>query len=298
MKADPCGGEDVALWRDTIDRNLAVISGGFGANSALLGDAMRQAVLAPGKRFRGTLILLTGATTGDVPQGLVEVACALELVHTASLVFDDLPCMDNASTRRGLATTHLAHGESRAILAGVALVTEALGLLAAAKDAEPSTRARLVAILANALGPAGLCAGQDLDLNGPQTGSNLTLEHDLKTGVLFAAGFEMFGTFRGLAAEQTAALVEIGVLLGRAFQAYDDLLDVAEDGEPRECKALRPVRCAGLSFDPALGAGDALARYNERREQLQWALIECPLNTEPLARYTAVVLPSVAPRAA
>ena len=293
------GGGDVALWRGVVERNLAVISAGFGARSAPLGAAMAEAVLAPGKRFRGTLILLAGAATGEAAPALVDVACALELAHTASLVFDDLPCMDDAAIRRGRATTHVAHGESRAILAGIGLVTEALGLLAVAKEAGPATRARLVAILAGALGPAGLCAGQDMDLHAPKSAAGLAHEHDLKTGALFAAGFEMLAAVRGLPEGQTARLVELGLLLGRAFQSYDDLLDATEDGGgngdgpgaarvaqgPRGLLAVKSTR-------------QAEEHYARMRGALSSALAGCPFDAAPLARYTASVLPDLAPRVA
>ena len=283
-----CGG-DVALWRGIVEDNLAAITGGFGARSTGLGTAMREAVLAPGKRFRGTLILLAGAATGEVGPGLVDIACALELAHTASLVFDDLPCMDDASTRRGRATTHVAHGESRAILAGIALVTEALGLLATARGAEPAARARLVAILAGALGPAGLCAGQDKDLHAPKSPAGIVLEHDLKTGALFTAGFEMLAVLRDLPEARTAGLVGIGRLLGRAFQCYDDLRNVVED---------RGAGSAPARRRPVEGARDAVARYAGLRAQLDAALADCPFDAGPLAGYIATVLPADIRRAA
>lgn len=110
------------------------------------------------------VLLIAGEATGGVTPALLDTACAVELVHTASLVFDDLPCMDNARMRRGRPATHLVHGECRAVLAGIALVTEAMRVLATAREADAEARARLVAILAAALGPRGLCAGQDLDL--------------------------------------------------------------------------------------------------------------------------------------
>lgn len=292
---DSC--DDVSLWRGVIDENLAAISGRFGAQSPRLGAAMAEAALAPGKRFRGTLILLAGAATGEVGPGLVTIACALELAHTASLVFDDLPCMDDAATRRGRATTHVAHGESRAILAGIALVTEALGLLAAAEGAEPAVQARLVTILSGALGPAGLCAGQDMDLHAPGSSARAR-EHDLKTGALFAAGFEMLAAFRGLSVGQTAALIQLGLLLGRAFQSYDDLLDVIEDGETAG------RRTVGQTAQPWRGplavdaAQDAAAHYARLRAQLSCALSECQFDAAPLARYTATVLPVAPLRAA
>jgi geranylgeranyl pyrophosphate synthase len=287
-------GADVTLWRNVVDDGLWAISAKFGEQSPWLGEAMSEAACAPGKRFRGTLILLAGEATGDVGSTLVDMACALELAHTASLVFDDLPCMDNAATRRGRATTHLAYGESRAILAGIALVTEALGLLAVSNGAEPAMRARLVAILSKALGPAGLCAGQDMDLHALKSSGSIGREHDLKTGALFAAGFEMLAVFRGLTQRETAHLVQIGRLIGRAFQAYDDLLDVVEDQEIAEAtdiRLARPWRCLDTAPDP-------VDHYIQLRKQLYTALLACPFDAASLAAYTGTVLPAVISRAA
>jgi geranylgeranyl pyrophosphate synthase len=300
MTTQRYGCDDAAFWRKVIDKRLAVISGRFSGQSVLLGDAMAEALLAPGKRFRGTLLLLSGTAAGGVEPSLVDIACGLELAHTASLIFDDLPCMDDAATRRGRLTTHLVHGESRAILAGIALVTESLGLLAGAEGAPGSTRARLVAILAAALGPAGLCAGQDMDLHATKSPDGIVREQDLKTGALFAAGFEMLGAVKNLPPEQTAALVQLGLLFGRVFQSYDDLLDVQHSGEASGKSDGRDNRPStlprGLLAVSTLQG--AVAHYDDLRTRLEAALADCPFDAAPLARYTATVLPSAAPRAA
>jgi geranylgeranyl pyrophosphate synthase len=288
------------LWRQVVEAKLSAISRRFGTHSAFLGDAMADAALAPGKRFRGTLLLLTGAASGGVVPALVDAACALELVHSASLIFDDLPCMDDGSMRRGRPCTHIAHGESRAILAGIALITESLGLLAKAEAADSVTRARLVAILSAALGPAGLCAGQDMDLHAPKSPLGIAREQDLKTGALFAAGFEMLGAVKNLPPEHTDALVGLGLLLGRVFQSYDDLLDVLVDsnipGKDQGRDHPAPGTHRGLLSVNSLQS--AVSHYDNLRARLEAAIADCPFDAAPLAWYTATILPGAATRTA
>lgn len=217
------------LLRSRLDKRLAETAAGFGAASPALGRAMEDAALSSGKRFRGVLLLMAAEAAGGACDASVDAAAALEIVHAASLVFDDLPCMDDASLRRGKPATHVAHGESRAVLAGIALITEAMRLLATARGAEPAVQARLVAILSHALGPLGLCAGQDLDLSAEKTPDGVQREQDLKTGVLFIAGLEMLAALKGIEQDELEAMIAFGRQLGRVFQSYDDLLDLLGD---------------------------------------------------------------------
>ena len=287
-------------WRGAVDARLAEIAGGFGTASPALGRAMAEAALAPGKRFRAMVLLIAGDATGGVGPTLIDAACAVELVHTASLVFDDLPCMDDAQARRGRPTTHVAHGECRAILAGIALVTEAMRVLSTARGADAETRARLVAALAGALGPGGLCAGQDLDIHAPKDAAGIQREQDLKTGALFVAGFEMFGLIQRLGAADMATLAALGRTLGRAFQSYDDLLDVqAEAGTlgkdtGRDAQAPGPAR--GVLAVRSLA--QAQAHYDRLRAELDGLLAGCGFDSMALAAHIARVLPARASCAA
>lgn len=290
-----CGryAPEASSRRQLIDLRLAEIASGFGKTSSGLGQAMGDATLAPGKRFRGILLLMAGEATGGIGTALIDVACAIELAHTASLIFDDLPCMDDASIRRGRATTHVAFGQSRAILAGIALVTESLRLASEARDTDAGTRVRLTGILATALGPCGLCAGQDFDLHEEKTATGVEREQDLKTGSLFAAGFEMLGCVQRLDPTETQALVKAGRALGRAFQCYDDLLDVqAEAGHlgkdtGRDTTAPGPAR-GMLAVRSLLRAA---AHYDTLRSEFDVILAGCPFETRPLADHIARVLP-------
>lgn len=281
-------------WRRVVDARLAEIAADFGRSSPSLGRAMSEAVLAPGKRFRAMLLLIAGEATGGAGPALIDAACAVELVHAASLVFDDLPCMDDAQARRGRPTTHRLHGECRAILAGIALVTEGMRLLAGARAADAETRARLVAILAGAVGPAGLSAGQDLDLHAPKDPGGVEREQDLKTGALFLAGFEMLGAIQRLDRRDMATLVGLGRTLGRAFQSYDDLLDVRGEatalGKDTGRDHLGPGMARGMLAVRSLAGAEA--HYGALRAELDTLLEGCGFDSLPLAAHIARVLPA------
>lgn len=291
---------DVVGWRLVVDARLADIAAGFGLASPALGRAMAEAALSPGKRFRAMVLLIAGEATGGVTPALIDAACAVELVHTASLVFDDLPCMDDAQARRGRPATHVIHGESRAILAGIALVTEAMRLLTTARGADAETRVRLVAALSGALGPAGLSAGQDLDLHAAKNASGVQREQDLKTGALFTAGFEMLGVIQRLDAEDRATLAALSRTLGRAFQSYDDLLDVQAEAGALGKDTGRDVQAGG----PARGVlavrslSQAQAHYDGLRTEVEALLGRCGFDSLSLSRHIAQVLPVRASRAA
>lgn len=280
-------------WRAVVNARLTEIAAGFGAASPALGRAMSEAALAPGKRFRAMLLLITGEAAGAVGPALIDAACAVELVHSASLVFDDLPCMDDAEARRGQQTTHRLHGESRAILAGIALVTEAMRILATARGAEEATRAAMVAVLARAIGPIGLSAGQDLDLHAPKDAAGIEREQDLKTGALFVAGFEMLCLIQRLPDSERSRLLLLGQRLGRAFQSYDDLLDVEASPEllgkdtGRDAAAPGPAR--GLLAVQDLAS--ARARYFDHVSEIDRLLAGCRFDSRALALQIGRVLP-------
>ncbi|HET9371840.1 MAG TPA: polyprenyl synthetase family protein [Vicinamibacterales bacterium] len=189
-------------------------------------DAMRYTLLAPSKRVRAVLTLLSAELCGDRPPA-VPAACAIEAVHTASLVLDDLPSMDDAPMRRGRASAHVEFGEATAILAAFGLLNAAYGHLAASY--EPPLARRLTALISNAVGLDGLVAGQAEDVLS--TGDNLSFEvleriHRRKTGVLFSAAAAAGAMSAGGSADDIASLTAYAKNLGLAFQIVDDLLDV------------------------------------------------------------------------
>jgi geranylgeranyl diphosphate synthase type II len=194
-----------------------------------LGEAIRYALLAPGKRLRPRLVLLAAEACGGAVDEALPAACAVEMIHTYSLVHDDLPAMDDDDLRRGRPTCHKVFGEALAILVGDALLARAFEIMAT--DEKPADRAaRCCAALGRAAGATALVGGQASDLAGGVTGEDVpSLEsiHRRKTGALITASLELGGIVAGASPQQLSALKAYGQHLGLAFQITDDLLDVA-----------------------------------------------------------------------
>jgi len=195
-------------------------------------ESILYSVHAGGKRIRPLLLLeLLEAFHAPILEAHFQVAAALEMIHTGSLIHDDLPAMDNDDYRRGQLTNHKKYGEDLAILAGDSLFLDAFGCVAEA-DLPASIRVQLIALLSDASGTAGMVAGQVLDMEGE--GANLTLDqlqviHANKTGRLLAYPFQAAGILLELEPAVATLLEEIGLHLGLAFQIRDDILDVTAD---------------------------------------------------------------------
>ena len=195
-------------------------------------ESILYSVHAGGKRIRPLLLLeLLEAFHAPILEAHFQVAAALEMIHTGSLIHDDLPAMDNDDYRRGQLTNHKRFGEDLAILAGDSLFLDAFGCVAEA-DLPASIRVQLIALLSDASGTAGMVAGQVLDMEGE--GASLTLDqlqviHANKTGRLLAYPFQAAGILLELEPAVATLLEEIGLHLGLAFQIRDDILDVTAD---------------------------------------------------------------------
>ncbi|MCA9537322.1 MAG: polyprenyl synthetase family protein [Myxococcales bacterium] len=210
---------------------LLAETAGWKAWPEALAEPMRYSLFGGGKRVRPLLALLAAeATTGDAHDAL-PWAAAIEMIHTYSLVHDDLPAMDDDDERRGRPTCHIAFGEAHAILAGDALLTEAFGVLARANW--PAERAiRLVRLAHEAAGSSGMIAGQVLDIGGAvRTLAQLETMQRLKTGALIRAACMGGAIAVGATAAQVEALAQYGAAIGLLFQITDDLLDAAQDAE-------------------------------------------------------------------
>jgi len=222
------GHGHVAVLREQIQARLdALLPAGGERDLVLL--AMRESALVPGKRMRPVLLMMAGRGLGHQGTGLVDLACAVEMVHAASLVLDDMPCMDNAVLRRGRPTIHRHFGEDVAMLAAVGLLSRAFGVVAAAPGIAPAVRNELVGVLAAAIGPQGLVKGQCQDLRegaGARSPEDITATNELKTGVLFGAALEMAALAAGASMTVRASMCAFAIELGHAFQIRDDLLDV------------------------------------------------------------------------
>jgi geranylgeranyl diphosphate synthase, type II len=218
-----------------VDRRLAQLLPPDGEGRGSVAAAMRDGVLAPGKRLRPLLMLVVGGGLGGDSEALLDLACAVEMVHAASLVLDDLPCMDNARLRRGRPAIHVRHGEDVAVLAAVALLTQAYGVIAAAPLTDLAGRSLLVRVLSEAVGWQGLVRGQFRDLReGRQARplADIASTNAEKTGALFVAALEMAAIAAGAGEASRTALRGAACDLGHAFQLRDDLDDLGQAGQP------------------------------------------------------------------
>ena len=190
-------------------------------------EAMRYSLLSGGKRLRPVMTLEFARLCGLDWHTAVPVGCALELVHTYSLIHDDLPCMDDDDLRRGKPTNHKVYGETLAVLAGDALQPEAYRLILTAPGLTDAQRADCALILAKASGADGMVAGQVLDtLHNCRTEPEVAEVHHLKTGAMIAGACMLGTAAAGSSADVRKAAEEYGYQLGLAFQIRDDMLDV------------------------------------------------------------------------
>lgn len=197
-----------------------------------LQEAMEYSLMAGGKRVRPVLTLECCRLCGGDPERALPFACGVEMVHTYSLIHDDLPCMDDDDLRRGQPTTHKKFGETLAVLAGDALQPEAFRLIAEAPCMSDGSRVEAVRVLARACGADGMVAGQVLDtLYGIQTEEQLKAMYRLKTGVMISGAAELGCVAADMPADMRAQAVEFADQLGLAFQIRDDMLDVCGDAE-------------------------------------------------------------------
>lgn len=222
----------------------------------LIYEAMRYSVFAGGKRLRPVLTMAAAEAVGGEPMRVLPVACAIELIHTYSLIHDDLPAMDNDDYRRGKPTSHRVYGEAIAILAGDALLTLAFELLAGNEEMEsldPVRRLRVIAEIAHAAGTMGMIGGQVADIllrDEDIDADTLEYIHRHKTGAIYRAAVRSGVILAGADEEALRSLTEYAEHLGLAFQIKDDILDIEGDqaklGKPvgsdqRNKKATYPV---------------------------------------------------------
>jgi geranylgeranyl diphosphate synthase type II len=277
--------QDWSRKRQQIDAALDAYSRLDGDCPTVLRDAIRHSLLAPGKRLRPLLLLLAIDACGVDWQIGIPAGCAIEMVHTYSLIHDDLPAMDDDDLRRGLPTCHKLFGEAIAILAGDALLALAFELLGRELK-DPEQIAACLRELARAAGPTALVGGQVDDLAAEfQSGDLPWLQHihRRKTGALLVAALRMGGVIGRASPEQMAALATYGQKLGLAFQIVDDLLDTQGNDsdlgkragkDQRRGKLTFPgllglessVRCAATLVDEAI---EATKEFGERANALQ-----------------------------
>jgi geranylgeranyl diphosphate synthase type II len=250
-------------------------------------EAMRYAVLGGGKRIRPILAIAAAEACGADATPFLQQIAALELIHTYSLVHDDLPALDNDDLRRGRKTTHVVFGEAMGILAGDALLTEAFSWLSA-----PGGNLRAIQEVAVAIDSKGMIGGQvaDIEQTGGSAEHNLELLqfiHENKTGKLLTASVVLGGILAGADEEKLAALRRFGHATGLAFQIVDDLLDIEADAATLGKTAGKDVAQGKLTYPALLGVDAARA---EAQRLLQVAvdnagMIPAPNYLADLARY-------------
>jgi len=224
----PAGAPYPDELRERVERYLEGLRFSTEDGTAGLAEAMRYSLLAGGKRIRPVLALAASRALGEEPGRVLPTAAAIELIHTYSLIHDDLPAMDDDDLRRGRPTCHIAYGENVAILAGDGLFAEAYRLVLKEQDGEPERLLAALRTISDAIGVGGMVGGQYVDVAGDaELGEDgLRHMHELKTGRLIAASVAVAPALLGAPEPARAALERFGAEIGVLFQIVDDILDV------------------------------------------------------------------------
>ena len=253
-----------------------------------LHSAMRYSVFAGGKRIRPVLLMAACEAVGGSAVDALPAACAIEMIHSYSLIHDDLPAMDDDDYRRGQPTNHKVYGEATAILAGDALLTEAFILLSSPLNVDKLTPVQIVELinlLSKSSGSRGMVGGQVVDMESEGQGIDLpTLEyiHTHKTGALLLAALEMGCVIGQSTSEQRQALKRYGEAIGLAFQVADDILDIVSDQDSLG-KDIGSDEARGKATYPALlGLDGARQRAEELRTMALGAISSFSDQAEPL----------------
>lgn len=231
--------------------------------------AMRYSLFAGGKRVRPILCIAAANCIADSPAGVESAACSLELIHTYSLIHDDLPALDNDDLRRGRPTSHKVFGEAMAILAGDALLTLAFEVLSKLESVGDTAKAALIRELATASGTVGgMIGGQVHDIEGEgQTPTATLLEriHRAKTGALLRASVRMGAIYAGASHSQFDALSDFGEHIGFAFQIVDDILDVTQPSEALGKTAGKDAAQHKITFPAVYGLEASISMAEKER---------------------------------
>ncbi len=275
-----------------VEDYLEAVSFGSEPGTERLAEAMRYSLLAGGKRIRPVLALATAEALGHEPDSVLPFAAAIEMIHTYSLIHDDLPAMDDDALRRGKPTCHVVYGEDVAILAGDGLFAEGLAL---ALSSEAFDRAGLVAAareLAAAVGVGGMVGGQFIDVTtgGEPGAAGLRRLHELKTGRLIAASVKCVVLLCGASGPATIALSRFAEELGVVFQIVDDILDVTGDDAELGKPSGSDVRHGKRTYVSVHGLERARDLARESHAEARAALAEADGSTGRLERIADYIL--------
>jgi len=286
--------EYLVARRAAVDAELERLAPAADVRPTTIHRAMRHSLFAGGKRIRPILLWAAAeAVSGEAP-GAVTPACSLELVHTYSLIHDDLPALDNDDFRRGVPTCHKVFGEAMAILAGDALLTRAFQVLAEADSIPHDRRVALIAELAAAAGTIdGMIGGQveDLEAEGkPLDADRLHYIHRSKTGALLRASVVMGGIYAGADERASAGLSEYGRRIGLAFQIVDDILDVTADSATLGKTAGKDVEQGKATFPALYGLEESRRQAREHSNAAVAAIEPLGLNAIRLREIAELVI--------
>jgi len=270
---------DLASWltartRD-VDRALDRLLPKAVAKPATIHKAMRYSLFAGGKRMRPALVLAAAEACGGSPEAAMPLACAVECIHTYSLIHDDLPGMDNDDMRRGKPTNHKVFGEGIAILAGDALLTQAFEIAASAPGTKRYGPREMVLEIARASGSLQLSAGQVADLEGEGrkiSRAQLRYIHERKTSALLACSVRLGGMSANGTPAQLEALTDFGYHVGLAFQVIDAILDVTQTSEQLGKTAGKDVKAGKATYPAIVGLEKSRAIAAELTAKAEAAL--------------------------
>lgn len=253
--------QQLNLVAEETEAHLADVLKRRGENAnAKLNEAIEYSALGGGKRLRAYMVAEFFALCGGTGENWKDYAAAIEMVHAFSLIHDDLPAMDNDDMRRGKPSNHKAFGEATAILAGDSLALDAFGVICESYFCSPHQNGQAVIALAKYAGGAGMCAGQQFDLDGEGKRINveqLTRLVDLKTGALFSCACALGCIAASGSEAQKAAAKEFGLYVGRAFQITDDLLDIYSTPEELGKTVGKDIESEKSTFPSLLGEEEA-----------------------------------------
>jgi geranylgeranyl diphosphate synthase type II len=281
--------------RKMVDRYLDDLRFSRADVTAGLDEAMRYSLLAGGKRIRPVLALATARSIGLDPQGVLPAAAAIELIHTYSLIHDDLPAMDDDELRRGMPTSHVKFGENVAILAGDGLFAEAIRLFTEQQEGAPPSVLAALRELVGATGVAGMVGGQYVDVTEFEAGgigdgevdpTLLRQMHFLKTGRLIAASVGVVLALGETPEDETIPYREFADELGVLFQIVDDILDVTGSDEELGKPSGSDERHGKLTYVSVYGLERARELASESHRKARDALGEAATQTDDLARIT------------
>jgi geranylgeranyl diphosphate synthase type II len=279
--------EYIAAQQKRVDQALERWVPAESVDPSTIHKAMRYSLFAGGKRVRPLLAIAAANAVADAPLGIESAACVLELIHTYSLIHDDLPALDNDDLRRGRPTCHKVFGDAMAILAGDALLTLAFEVLSRLDCVDEACRVRLIVELSTASGTVGgMIGGQVNDLEGEgkfPTAHLLESIHRAKTGALLRASVRMGAIYAGADPGQLECLTRFGEHIGLAFQIVDDVLDVEQPSEALGKTAGKDAKQQKITFpavygiershemaeDHRLEAHLALRNFDDRAERLR-----------------------------